>query len=553
MSERQEQEGQEGQAGAWRSQDKGQEEQVESPQPQDEGQKSQAGAWRSQIKRVLGWLQQGGIWFLLVGLAGLIAAGAWYAIGRQLDGWVRGLLVGGLLAIAVYILLRPEDIQRALGGRTARYGSNALLLSLAVIGIVVLLNYLASRYYRRLDVTEGNLHSLSPQSIQILEGMEQDIEIVGVYPGGQGQEEFEKWLDAYQEHTDRITYRTVDPVRQPGEADLLGWDAYGGGLVVRRGTRSQQVTTPDEQDITSALLKVSRDESKVVYFLTGHSEPDPAGYGEGDYGTVGALLADNNYTVQTLNLVISGTVPADAALLVVAGLETPLLAQEQALLGKYLLAGGRALIMLDPGVETGINAALAPWQVRFEDMLVVDPQQSLGGDAATPVINRYQFSQITKDLPMIALPLAAPIVGPADPQTVSGYLPLAQTSARSWGEAVLQEGQAVQYDPGTDLAGPVTVLAMVEEEDGVRLVLVGDSDLAANDVLNQIPNGQRLFLNAVNWLAEEESLIAIGPKTNVPRNIRLTMVQEGAVCFGSLILIPGIIVVAGVLVWLRRR
>jgi len=72
-------------------------------------------------------------------------------------------------------------------------------------------------------------------------------------------------------------------------------------------------------------------------------------------------------------------------------------------------------------------------------------------------------------------------------------------------------------------------------------------------VLRQIPNGQFLFLNAVNWLAEEESLIAIGPKTNVPRNIRLTMIQQGVVCFGSLILIPAMIVIAGVLVWLKRR
>jgi ABC-type uncharacterized transport system involved in gliding motility auxiliary subunit len=390
-----------------------------------------------------------------------------------------------------------------------------------------------------------------------LEELDQEIEIVGVYPSGQGQEGFELWLDEYRAHTDKIRYRTIDPIRQPGEADRLGWNVYGGGLIVRRGTRSQQVRGADEQDITSALLKVSRDVSKSVYFLTGHNEPSPTGYEGDDYGQLGALLQDNNYEVKTLNLAITDMVPVDAALVVVAGLETPLLEGEGELLRAYLSAGGKALILIDPGQETGINDVLAPWQVGFENKLVVDVGRGLSGDAVTPVIDRYQFSQITKDLPMVALPLACPIVQQAPAAEGSVFTPLARTSNQSWADANM-EGQDLGFDEGEDLLGPLTVIVTVESpvpgsEEMARLVLIGDSDFLINDVLAQIPNGQSLFLNAVNWLAEEESLIAIGPKTNVPRNIRLTMIQEGMVCFGSLILIPAVIIIAGIVVWLRRR
>ena len=126
---------------------------------------------------------------------------------------MRGLAIGGLVAIAIYALLRPQDLERAFGGRSVRYGSNAVVLSVVTIGIVVLLNYLSTRYYKRFDVTEGDLHSLSPQSIQIVSELDSEIEIIGVYPSGQDQVQFEQWLDEYRAHTDQIRYRTIDPLR----------------------------------------------------------------------------------------------------------------------------------------------------------------------------------------------------------------------------------------------------------------------------------------------------------------------------------------------------
>ena len=513
------------------------------------------------LVQVLSYLREKSVGFVLLGALALVAAAVWYAIGRSLNGWVRGLLIGGLASILIFVLLRPEEAQRTLTGRTVRYGSNALILSIAAIGIVILLNYLSNRYYKRFDATEGRLHSLSPQSIQIVQEMDEEIEVIGVYPNGQRQDEFELWLDEYRAYTERIQYRYIDPIRQPGEADQLGWDGYGGGLIVRRGERSQEVYTPDEQDITSALLRVSRDTEKAIYFLTGHQEHGPDDFEEQGYSQLGSLLEENNYRVEPLNLVVTDTVPSDASIVVVAGPQTPLLDEEKERLKSYLLAGGKALIMIDPGPETGINDVLDPWGVRIENQIVIDVQKGLSGDAVTPVIDRYLYSQITKDLPMVALPVACPIVhteatggSASDPSTDATFTPLAQSSDRSWAEVDLDNLEDVAYDEGTDPRGPLTLIATIETStEETRIVLIGDSDFLVNSILRQIPNGQFLLLNAVNWLAEEESLIAIGPKTNLPRRVQLSMVQEGAVCFGTLILIPAVIVIAGVVTWLRRR
>jgi ABC-type uncharacterized transport system involved in gliding motility auxiliary subunit len=454
-----------------------------------------------------------------------------------------------------------------------------VVLSLAVIGIVVLLNLFAARYYKRFDVTQSRLHSLSPQSLQVLGDLEAGIEIIGFYPNRQGQEDFETWLDEYRAHTDALDYRVIDPIRQPGETERLGWDAYGPGLLVRRGNRSQEVFYPDEQDITSALLKVSKASPKVVYFLSGHKERAPFDATGAGYADLAAFLELNNYEIRSLNLSVAEDVPDDAALLIIAGPRTPLLEGEQERLQTYLAAEGKALILVDPPLgdspeaETDvaylrdINSLLEPWQIRFADEVVVDLEQSLGGDPLTPVLTEYGFHHITKDLgnTLIALPLAAPILLPDAPawDTLVSYEVLAMTSEASWGERDVQR-EPLQYDEGTDTPGPLAVVLTVNgaaregEGTSTRLVLIGDSDLARNDVLAQIPNGQYLLLNAVNWLAEDEALIAIGPKTGMQTpgqqsTIRLSQRQETVISIVVLILIPAAIVLAGFIVWARRR
>ena len=136
---------------------------------------------------------------------------------------------------------------------------------------------------------------------------------------------------------------------------------------------------------------------------------------------VAALLESNNLQVRSLNLAVTEAVPGDAALLVIAGPRTPLLPDEEQRIQAYLLARRQSA---DPGrsgpretdrtVRERQQAVLEPWQVRFANQTVVDPEQSLGGDPLTPALTGYGFHQITKDLAntLIALPLAAPILLP---------------------------------------------------------------------------------------------------------------------------------------------
>jgi len=499
------------------------------------------------------------------GLAALVAGAARYLIWRQMDVWAQGLLIGGLVLEALFVLVHPAQVRALLTRRTTRYGSNAVVMSIAFIGILIGLNYLAGRYHYRYDATELKEHTLSPQSIQVLAEVDKPVTIVGFFAADDyRRENFEKLLDQYLYRSDYLSYSVIDPDREPLKARQYEPIPYG-GLLLQCGERTETVYTPDEQDITSALLKVISEEQKVIYFLTGHQEHDPEGYGNDGYSRVANALRDQNYDVRTLNLAITTTVPSDAAVVVVAGPQIEFMEEEVTRLRSYLLRGGKALIMQDPLYDAGLNDVLSAWKVRFGDGVVIDPASSLLGGVAAPVVSGYRFSQITKDLPMTFFPLARPVEQIEEDATgMLTFSPLAETTGQSWAERDT-EATEVAFDEGVDTPGPLTLMATVEapallDSDEMaanpglkmRVVLIGDSDFASNEYVGSLGNGV-LFLNAVNWLAEEESLIAIGPKTTQPRYVFLTRVQANTIFLVGVILIPLALLVMGIIVWWRRR
>ncbi|HEY68341.1 MAG TPA: GldG family protein [Thermoflexia bacterium] len=498
-------------------------------------------------------------------LAALVAGAARYLIWREMDAWARGLLAGGVVLGALFVLARPAQVRAALTRRATRYGSNAVVMSIAFIGILVMVNYLAGRYHYRYDATELKEHTLSPQSVQVLAEVDKPVTIIGFFAADDYRREaFEKLLDQYLYRSDYLSYSVIDPDREPLKARQYEPIPYG-GLLLQSGERTETVYTPDEQDITSALLKVTSEEQKVIYFLTGHQEHDLKGYGDDGYSQVADALRDQNYAVRTLNLAVTTTVPSDAAVVVIAGPQTAFMNEEISRLRSYLIRGGKALIMQDPLYDAGLNDILSIWQVRFGDGVVIDPASSLLGGVAAPVVSGYRFSQITKDLPMTFFPLARPVEQTGeDTSGAITFSPLAETTPQSWAEQNT-ESEQVRLDEGVDTPGPLTLVATIEAMPALgseemkahpdlktRLVLIGDSDFASNKYVRSLGNGL-LFLNTVNWLAEEERLIAIGPKSTQPRQVFLSQVQANAIFFTGVVLIPLALLATGVVVWWRRR
>ena len=94
-------------------------------------------------------------------------------------------LVGGVFAIVSWLVSGRQSIGAIAGGRTARYGANAALYSIAFVGILIALNYLSTVYHHRIDLTEEKVFSLSPQSLQIVKSLDKPLKFYGFFEGGQ--------------------------------------------------------------------------------------------------------------------------------------------------------------------------------------------------------------------------------------------------------------------------------------------------------------------------------------------------------------------------------
>lgn len=490
----------------------------------------------------------------------LIGLLAWMIKGRFDQGIVLFPLFVGVVLIGIYMLDRPADVWRAISGRQARYGGNAALMIIAFAGILIFVNYLSNRYHARWDLTEERAYSLSPQTIQILKGLKEPVVIAGFFSASDSRRSrVQDLLDEYRFHTAHISYEFIDPDLKPAMARQYGVNSSG-VLVLDRGEKRQLVSAVDEQDLTSAILKVSRDEEKSVYFVTGHGERDPLATGDDGYSLIAGDLVRDNYRVGILNLAtLSGPVPEDAAALIVASSHIAFTEIERNLLIDFLYGGGHVMMTFDPGVQVVDSYLMDDWGVRVRNDLVIDPPSSYFGDIATPLVARYPVHDITNGMGGLMTYFAyARSLEVVD--TAPGNLqiaPIVQTSQSSWGETKISRDMQVQYDEKQDTLGPLIISLAVEESGwGGRLVVFGDSDFVTNSVLTSVGGSfgnADLFMRAVNWLTEDDDLITITSRQTANRQIILTRPRMRLILYSSVIILPLAILAVGAATWWANR
>lgn len=507
-------------------------------------------------------LRKYGDYIALAGLACLAAGIVRYFVAGDFNIYVQAILGLGIILLLIYAAGRPQELLQALTGRRARYGSNVLVMSLAFIGILALVNFLGTRYERRLDWTQDRLFSLSEQTRKVLTDLDKPVKITGFYQSDDSRKErVQDLLKEYARYTNLVTWEFIDPDLQPALARQMGVTDYG-TLVFESEGRRQSTFGSEEQDITSGILKVSRAEQKVIYFLVGHGERSIDDYGQNGYSKVKSLLEKENYQVKTTNLAVTPTVPADAALLIIASPSKTFMEQEIEAVKSYIDKGGKLLYLTDPQLTSGLEESiLAKYGITVTNDIIIDPASSLLGDAASPLITNFRWSMITKDLRAAAFfPQSRSLAWAQKPPEGVNITSFAETSADSWGETDLTNRQA-RFEPDKDKKGPLSVGLQVTIErraGGVtlgpssRIVVFGDSDFASNAFLEAFGN-RDLFANSVNWLTEEEALISIRSKPPTDRHLYLTAQEQILGIVTSVIFLPLAVLLVGAVVWWRRK
>jgi ABC-type uncharacterized transport system involved in gliding motility auxiliary subunit len=529
---------------------------------------------------LLGGLGAVAVSFALISFLVQLLSGGGALFERELAFSLANLVVGlGLLAAygGTSVDRIRERLKSGEARRAGKYGTSAVLSTILGIVLLGLLAFLSTRYYHRFDWTEAKTHSLTDQTLKILAGLQTDVNVTALYAqiaGAEAKELLERYRTAAPE---RFHYEFVDPQAQPGRlADLHieGERLEGGLLNVEMGKDHVQVKDLTEVALTQAILKLTRQETKKVYFLDGHNERVIDGPKAGDKDGMkdaADALRNENYQVEPLLLAAKGDVPADANVVIAGGPTRPLNETEHAALERYLERGGAVLVLIDPRAGTDLAVDLAKWGVELGDDVIVDRQQGLFGRPTTPFSAEYGDHPITRDLGDVTLFHVVRSVQPAA-SAANAISPIVRTGDQSWAERdmerLLTKGEA-EYNAGVDLKGPVSIAVAGTVQLGAapppaapgetppapktaRIVVFGDSDFASNQLIGEFRN-RDLFVNSVNWLLGDVEAISVRPGQPRASRLQLTSDQFFQIRYLALFVMPELIAVFGVIAWWQRR
>jgi ABC-type uncharacterized transport system involved in gliding motility auxiliary subunit len=508
------------------------------------------------------------------GLILLIAAAVVQGMPTVDKNVIMGLAGAGLVLLFAWPVLDWDGFKTTLGGRRARFGGNALLLALAVIGGLVAINFLSTRYYYVKDLTANKQYTLQRQTLQILDGLnanKQAVHLTAVLPlnePAQTEQDLRRLVERYTQRSPEVTFTVLRPQMDPAATMALTArlkkntnELPGRGLIAEAGDKNATVFSFDEQGLSEAIIKATRTKVSNVYFTTGHGEPGIQSNATGTgYSAVAQELGREGYKVSTINLVAMTQTLKVGDAVIVAGARQPFQPSETKTLDDYIKKGGAVMLMLDPGVNIGLEPLMLPWAIRPHDDLVLDPAGAqLGAPTLVPVQgDLYQFHTITKDLNnfLSVIPSTRSLGTGTAVSTTMKATPLIKTGLAAWGETDLASLKTTQpTKDAKDNQAPLTLGVAAEGGKGYgRLVAYGSSLFVADGFIKQMGNlaNGDLFLNSVNWLTSDPDLISIRP--TAPDDRPLSPPKDpGLLDLFLAVLLPLTILGIGVWIWWRRR
>jgi gliding motility-associatede transport system auxiliary component len=511
----------------------------------------------------------------------------------QWDQYAYWAAIGGLVCVGLYTLSQWREIVRSFQKRETKLGAMTSISVIAVLGILIGVNYLVSRRDKRWDLTAAGSYTLSDQTTKVLSNLKTPVKAVVFDQPGNFQR-FRDALGPYEYSSRNIQVEYVDADRQPARVKEYNVTNYG-TVVVEYDGRRETVMSDREQDLTNALIKVTTGRQMKAYFVEGHGEKESIGSNRNGYSNVVDLMKRDNYTVDKIVLAqVQGGVPADASVLIIAGPTSDYLKPEVDSIRTYLRKGGKALFLIDPPVGESrpmptLEALLKEWGITLGHDVVIDISgmgQLLGTDASVPVVASYPSHPVTENFRVLtAFPFSQSVKGEAGVELgTANTQNLIQTSERSWSESDVKSlvaGGKVSLDEASgDHKGPITIAlslsmdapdapasaadkpasadkpadkpAEAAPKPQMRLIVMGDSDFASN-AASGIQGNSDLFVNMANWLTQQEDLISIHPRDAGDRRVTLTADQQRRIMWLSLLIIPGLILGSGVYTWWQRR
>jgi ABC-type uncharacterized transport system involved in gliding motility auxiliary subunit len=456
-------------------------------------------------------------------------------------------------------------------------GTNAVVLSLAAIGIFIVLTiFLHSLKGVQWDLSKDKKFTLADQTKTTLQQLNKDVHVLAFSDqNGAVDPEITDMLSAYHKLNSKLTYEEVNLVKKPTLANQYKVTQYGTVVFVIDGKTSlvnpsdlylQDQTTGaesfnGEQKFTQSIVNLSADVKHLVYLITGHGE-----YTSTEASSFVQSMQQEGYDVKDFNLVGNATIPTDAEALILLAPQKDLGDTETKVLQDYLKAKGKIMFALSlaPDMDKWKNwyAIMNTLGIKSQLSLAIE-KNSKAGDAFT-IVPVYGSHAITDKLMQQNLVTVFPeALGlTSDPANVDYHSTvLLQSTADSYGKTNLsrftsqtQLTQADVAEKDTDPKGPLDLAYAIEDKDSKpKAMVIGNALVFSNDFLNQYGNHD-FIMNSLGWLQEQKDQLTIRPRQlDIPQQIMISPSQARVIQYSMLIIIPLLILLLGGGIWWRRR
>ena len=476
----------------------------------------------------------------------------------------------------------PKKLVGTISKKHIKNGSYSMAMAAIFIVIVVVINMIVGAIpskYSQLDVSSSKLYTIGDETKKVLKALDKDVTIYQIAQSGSEDDTISNLLKRYEDESKHIKVEVKDPVVNPKFAsEYTTDDLAANSLIVVCGDRNkvisyndmystsvdyntwQQTTTgfDGEGQITSAIGYVTSEDLPIMYTLSGHGEKDLDSSFKED-------IQKANIDIKELNLLTEGKVPDDADCLMIVSPTSDISEDEKAEILDYLEAGGKAMIFSDYTQDDlpNFDAVLANYGVkRAEGIVFEGDSQHYGMQMPyylVPTVNSTDASSETASAGSYVLaPYAQGIQKTDDVRDTVTIDSILTTSDQAYSKINMQSSQIEKEDGDVD--GPfdlgVAITEKLDDDKETQIVYYSTANLMESQVNQMVSGGnEKLLLESLSWMTstDESSSVSISSKSLQSASLTVTDYDAAFWKICTIGLIPGVFLVAGFLIWLRRR
>lgn len=476
-------------------------------------------------------------------------------------------------------------IKKMMASRRLKYGTSAIVIMISMVIMFLVLNLLVGLVPWQLDLTPEGLYSIGDQTKEFLDSLDKEVTIYGLFDETKinTSNSYSGIIDLLKNYSkyDNITVEYVDTNKNLGFVTELDpdqiLDISTNNFVVISGDSKKvikyfdlfssvgsetssfgtiDVETKAELAFTSAIYYVTRDNRPKIYITSGHGEYT---FKDG-FMILGELAESNGFDHSEINLSLEKSIPDDATMVLIANPTSDFSSDEIEVLQDFMREGKSMLVALDSRETSerykNLQSFISDYNLSFGYDVIKE-----GDENYHLVGNRYMIFPKLYDKTLLNNPIKDVFTNMIAENARSVDILRKTNDALVTNQLLITSEKALSeasFPDGKDLAGAKFLGVAVEDRrTDSRIIVLGTADFVQDQTIFYFKqyeeSGVRFMLNCFKWLEGDTDEILIEAKSYITNLINVTAQQAKTVSILTIYIMPGIILLIGLAVYLRRR